>query len=61
MWNELLTAAGLMLVLEGIMPFLNPRRLRLLFLQLSQTEDKVLRVMGLLSMLAGVAILYFLR
>lgn len=61
MWAELLTAVGLLLVLEGIMPFLNPARVRRLMRQLSETEDQTLRVIGLVSMLAGLALLYFFR
>lgn len=59
MLSELLTAVGLMLVLEGIMPFLRPENTRRLLLQLSQTEDHVLRFIGLLSMLLGLLLLYF--
>ncbi|TVR62914.1 MAG: DUF2065 domain-containing protein [Candidatus Competibacteraceae bacterium] len=61
MWNELLAAFGLMLVLEGILPFLNPRALRQTLLQITQLEDRVLRFVGLLSMAVGLLVLYFLR
>ena len=61
MWQELLTAVGLLLVIEGIMPFLKPDALRRLMLRLSQTEDQVLRVMGLASMICGLLLLYFFR
>jgi uncharacterized protein YjeT (DUF2065 family) len=59
MWQNFLAAIGLMLVLEGIMPFLSPDRVRRTLLQLSQMEDGVLRTIGLISMLIGLAILYF--
>jgi hypothetical protein len=61
MWNELLAAFGLMLVLEGILPFLNPRALRQTLLQIAQLEDRVLRFVGLISMMLGLLVLYFLR
>jgi uncharacterized protein len=61
MWNELLAAFGLMLVLEGILPFLNPRALRQTLLQITQLEDRVLRFVGLLSMAVGLLVLYILR
>jgi len=61
MWNELLAAFGLMLVLENILPFLNPRALRQTLLQITQLDDRVLRFVGLLSMAVGLLVLYFLR
>ncbi len=61
MWNELLAAFGLMLVLEGILPFLNPSALRRTLLQITQLEDRVLRLAGLASMGLGLLVLYFFR
>ena len=61
MWDELLAAFGLMLVLEGIMPFLNPRALRQTLLRMAQLEDRVLRFAGLASMGLGLLVLYFFR
>ena len=61
MWTELLTALGLVMVIEGILPFLTPSKVRRVWLHLSQTEDHVLRAIGLISMLIGVAMIYFLR
>jgi uncharacterized protein YjeT (DUF2065 family) len=61
MWDELLAAFGLMLVLEGILPFLSPGALRQTLLRLAQLEDRVLRFVGLASMMLGLLVLYFLR
>jgi uncharacterized protein YjeT (DUF2065 family) len=61
MWEALLVGFALMLVLEGIVPFLYPTRWRELVVTLSQTSDKHLRTMGLMSMLAGIALLYWIR
>ena len=61
MWDELLAAFGLMLVLEGIMPFLNPRALRQTLLRMTQLEDRVLRFVGLASMALGLLVLYWFR
>ncbi len=61
MWDELLAAFGLMLVLEGILPFLSPGALRQTLLRLAQLEDRVLRFAGLASMMLGLLVLYFLR
>lgn len=61
MWDDLLAAFGLMLVLEGILPFLNPRALRQTLLQMTQLEDRILRFAGLVSMALGLLVLYFFR
>ena len=61
MWDELLAAFGLMLVLEGILPFLSPGALRQTLLRLAQLEDRVLRFAGLASMMLGLLVLYYLR
>ena len=61
MWHDLLAALGLMLVLEGILPFLNPRGVREALSQILKGEDRVLRLGGLISMLIGLVLLYFIR
>jgi uncharacterized protein YjeT (DUF2065 family) len=61
MWDELLAAFGLMLVLEGILPFLNPAAFRQTLHRISQMEDRVLRWAGLGVMGLGLAVLYFFR
>ncbi len=60
-WNDLWAAFALYLVLEGIMPFLNPGGLKRTMLQLTQLDDRSLRIVGLLSMMAGALLLYFVR
>ncbi|MGH8398750.1 MAG: DUF2065 domain-containing protein [Gammaproteobacteria bacterium] len=61
MWVALLTAVGLMLVIEGIMPFLSPRNFKHTLAAVIQSNERVLRIAGLVSMLAGVALLYLAR
>jgi uncharacterized protein YjeT (DUF2065 family) len=61
MWRDLFAALGLMLVLEGILPFLNPRGVRQALLEMTQWGDQVLRLSGLGSMLIGLLILYMFR
>lgn len=61
MFNNLLAALALMLVVEGILPFLSPTALRRTLQALGQMDDRSLRVMGLVSMLAGVLLLYLVR
>ena len=61
MWQELGIALCLMLVLEGILPFLFPQRWRAVISQLLQLSDRQLRWVGLTSMLLGTGLLYLLR
>ncbi len=60
-WEYLLSALALMLVFEGIMPFLSPRTLRQYMRQIIEMDDRTLRFVGLAAMVAGVAILYLMR
>jgi uncharacterized protein len=60
-WTDLLAAFALYLVLEGIMPFVNPPLMKRVMLSFVQSSDRHLRVGGLLSMLAGLVLLYFVR
>ena len=60
MWEKLGTALCLVLVLEGIIPFLYPSRWRKLVITLATINDRQLRTMGLISMLLGVGLLYIL-
>lgn len=61
LWRELLIAFCLMLVLEGVIPFLYPQRWRKLVQQLAVVDDKMLRTIGLVSMLAGTGLLYLVH
>jgi uncharacterized protein len=57
----LLTAVALMLVFEGILPFLAPGVWRETFRRLTEMSDGQIRFIGLTSMLAGLLILFFAR
>ena len=54
MKGALLTAFALMLVLEGVVPFMAPAVWRETFRRLIQFSDGQIRFVGLASMLAGV-------
>ncbi len=60
-WHQLAVAFCLMLVIEGIMPFLYPRRWREMVRMLSEIDDNTMRMMGLFSMLTGTVILYIIN
>ena len=59
--NGLLIGFSLMLVLEGIIPFLYPQRWRSLVAQLANTSDSALRWMGFVSMVLGTVLLYLVH
>lgn len=61
MWSDLLAALALVLVIEGLMPFLSPSRFRHTMEQISQVPDRPLRTIGLVSMAVGVGLLYLVR
>jgi len=59
MLEELGRAAGLMLVFEGIIPFLSPNRWRDMAASLAEVDNRSMRFIGLFSMLIGLCLLIF--
>ncbi len=59
MWSILLAAFALMLILEGLMPFLFPDKWRQAFLRLTAMNDGQIRFFGLTSMVIGLILLTF--
>jgi uncharacterized protein YjeT (DUF2065 family) len=60
-WSDLLAALAFLLVLEGLLPFLNPAATRRVMAQLSQMGERELRIAGLVSVIAGLLLLFFVR
>lgn len=61
MWEDIGKAICLMLVIEGMLPFLYPGRWRRLIAVLAQVSDRQLRIMGLISMVIGAGLLFLLN
>lgn len=61
MLNSLLLAFGLMLVIEGLLPFLAPRTWRETFRRVTEFSDGQIRFIGLSSVLMGVTMIWILR
>ena len=61
MWHELAIAFCLMLVIEGIIPFISPGRWRKMLLVLDQIDDNTMRMIGLGSMLTGTVLLLMIN
>jgi uncharacterized protein YjeT (DUF2065 family) len=60
-WADLLAALALVMVIEGMVPFLSPQAVRRMLETMSQLDDRTLRVTGFVSMLCGVVMLYLVR
>ena len=61
MWDDLVRAIALVLVIEGMLPFLSPVGWRQAMIQAGRLSDKTLRIIGLASMVVGVLVLYMTR
>lgn len=57
MGDLLLGALALMLIIEGVLPFLSPTRWRQLFERATRMSDGQIRFLGLSSMLLGLVLL----
>ena len=60
-WHVLAVAIALVFIIEGLLPFISPHRWRKLLVMADQMEDKVIRNIGLGSMLFGVVLLYLVH
>ena len=56
-WQVLPVAIALVFIIEGMVPFVSPNRWRTMLVIVEQTDDRVIRNVGLGSMLLGVVIL----
>ena len=61
MTDAMWTALALVLVLEGLMPAINPGGWRRMFEQLLQLDDQKIRMLGLISMTAGLVLLWLIE
>lgn len=61
MWHDLLLAVGMVLVIEGVLPFVNPDTYRRMMMTLTKLEDGQLRFAGLSLMVLGCVVLYLVR
>jgi uncharacterized protein YjeT (DUF2065 family) len=60
-WTDLFAALAIVCIIEGIMPFINPSAMKRLLARMASMEEREMRIAGLVSMLAGLAILYMVR
>jgi len=60
-WLELGVALGLVLIIEGVIPFLSPEKYRNFVKLLAQRKDKDVRIAGFISMVIGAILIYLLK
>ncbi len=61
MLRDLLTAFALLLIIEGLLPMLAPQMWQKVMQDLSNSNPKIIRIGGIISMLAGAVLLQFLN
>jgi hypothetical protein len=59
-WHDLTNALALVLILEGLLPFANPLKLKKTYIHLIGMPDKTLRSIGLASVIAGILLLFLI-
>ena len=60
-WAELIRALGLVMVVEGLMPFAIPSRWRGMLLTIAQFDNRGLRVVGACSIGCGLLVLHLVQ
>ena len=60
-WQVLAAAFALVFIIEGMLPFISPNRWRNMLAMVEQMDDRVIRNVGLGSMLFGLAMLYLVH
>ena len=61
MWQDIFTAFTLYLIIEGMIPFVNPAGFRRAVTMIAQLDDNRLRIVGLSTMAAGLILLFIVR
>ena len=61
MWHDLGIALCLVLVIEGIVPFLYPGRWKEMVAVIAEIDDKTMRIVGFVSMVTGTGLLYLIN
>jgi uncharacterized protein YjeT (DUF2065 family) len=60
-WQVLPVAVALVFIIEGMLPFISPNRWRNMLAMVEQMDDRVIRNVGLGSMLFGIVLLYLVH
>ena len=57
-WNDLLNAIALVMIIEGILPFVSPQGLKNTYQKLQELSDDTLRKIGIGSIVLGMLLLF---
>jgi len=57
-WHDLFTAIALLLIIDGLLPFISPESLKKMYQSILDTPESSLRTIGLASIVAGLVLLY---
>jgi uncharacterized protein len=60
-WHDLMTAFALLLIIEGLLPMIAPKRWQRAMQELSKNNPQIIRIGGVISTLAGAVLLQFLN
>ena len=60
-WTTLFSAIALVFVIEGLLLFAGPEAMKKMYADAALLDHKMLRLIGLGAIIAGVVILYFIR
>jgi uncharacterized protein YjeT (DUF2065 family) len=60
-WGDLLAAFALLLIFEGLIPFISPRGYKNMVQQMATMPEQTLRNVGLVIIVIGLAALYLVR
>lgn len=60
-WGDLLTGLALVLIIEGLLPFIHPDGWKGILFKVIQMDSKQLRFLGLTSMIIGLILLSWVR
>ncbi|RLA00134.1 MAG: DUF2065 domain-containing protein [Gammaproteobacteria bacterium] len=59
--QDFLTALALLLIFEGLLPFATPDRWKEMLRSIVEVESPKVRIYGLMSMISGLMLLYWLK
>jgi uncharacterized protein YjeT (DUF2065 family) len=59
--QDLLAALAMLMIIEGIFPFLSPQKFRETMRKLTDIDDNSMRTAGIISMIVGLVLLYLVR
>ncbi len=57
-WQEILTVVSILFIIEGLIPFISPSKYKNFVSSMSKLNTNNLRILGFISMIFGVLLLF---